>query len=209
MSALGLMARGAAPVVLASGSAARAAMLRAAGIELQVVRPAVDEAAVREALRAEGVATADAAVALAELKAVRGSALAAEDALVIGADQMLELDGAWLEKPADLAAARAQLLQLRGRRHRLVSAAVVCRGGSRIWHGLDAAELDVRPFSDDWLDAYLMAEGEAVTASVGAYRLEGLGAQLVARVRGDHFTVLGLPLLALLQHLRDQRVLPA
>jgi len=209
MSTGSLMAPGAPPVVLASGSDVRAALLRAAGLDVQVVRPAVDEAAVRDALRAEGVATADTAVALAELKAVRGSALAADDALVIGADQMLELDGAWLEKPVDRTAARAQLLQLRGRRHRLVSAAVVCRGGSRIWHGVDAAELDVRPFSDDWLDAYLDVEGEAATASVGAYRLEGPGAQLMARVRGDHFTVLGLPLLPLLQHLRDQRVLLA
>ena len=196
-------------VVLASGSAARATLLRDAGVPFVVVPALVDEASLREALHAEGVGVAEAATALAELKAHHVAARVPPEAIVIGADQLLEVDRAWLEKPADRAAAADQLRRLRGRRHRLVSAAVAFRGGARVWHEVDAATVTMRPFSDAFLDRYLDAAGDAVLASVGAYQLEGLGAQLMARVEGAHATVLGLPLLPLLQFLRDQEVLPA
>jgi septum formation protein len=197
------------PVALASRSAARAALLRAAGVEFVQVDAPVDEAAVREGLAAEGVGAEDAATVLAELKARRGADRVGPGAIVLGGDQILELDGSWLEKPADRAAARAQLLSLRGRRHRLVSSVVAFRGGGRVWHHAAAASVWVRPFGDAFLDAYLDAAGDDVLGSVGAYQLEGLGAQLIARVEGDFFTVLGLPLLPLLQFLRDQGVLRA
>ncbi len=195
------------PVILASGSATRAALLTAAGVPFSLARPVVDEAGMREALRADGCPVEEAAVALAEMKALRGSAGRSPDAVVLGADQLLDLSGEWLEKPADRAAARAQLLRLRGRDHRLVSAAVGVRGGTRVWHAVEAATIWVRPFSEEFLDAYLDAAGEAAVAGVGAYQLEGLGSQLVSRVQGDFFTVLGLPLLPLLAFLRDQGAL--
>ena len=195
------------PVILASSSRTRAQLLAAAGVPFTPLPALVDEAALRDALRAEGVRAEDAAVALAEMKAAHVAARAPESAIVLGADQLLEIDSDWLEKPVDRAAARAQLLRLRGRRHRLVSAVVAFRGGSRVWHDVDAATLAVRPFGDGFLDAYLDAVGDAVVGCVGAYQLEGLGAQLMARVDGAHATVLGMPLLPLLQFLRDQAVL--
>ncbi len=195
------------PLVLASASPTRAAMLEAVGLSVERRAPVVDEPAVREALRAEGARAEDAALALAELKARSIARQVPAQALVLGADQILELDGEWFEKPADRAAARAQLQRLRGRTHRLVSAAVLLQGEARIWHVVDRAELTVRPFSDAFLEAYLDRCGESVSSSVGAYRLEGPGALLIARVRGDHFTILGLPLLPLLAFLRDRGVL--
>jgi septum formation protein len=195
------------PVILASRSAARIGLLRAAGVEVVPVHAPVDEESVREGLKAEGVSTEDAATVLAELKARRGSDLAGPGPVVLGGDQILDLDGEWLEKPADRAAARAQLLRLRGREHRLVSAVVAFRNGARVWHHVEAARVWVRPFGDAFLNDYLDRAGDAVLGSVGAYQLEGLGAQLMARVEGDFFTILGLPLLPLLQFLRDQGVL--
>ena len=203
-----LAATEAPPVILASGSRARAQLLSAAGVPFTAVPALVDEAGLRDALRAEGVRAEEAAVALAEMKAAHVAARVPEAAIVLGSDQILELDGEWLEKPSDHAAARAQLLSLRGRSHRLVSAVVAFRGGSRVWHDVDRATLAVRPFSDGFLDLYLDAAGEAVLGCVGAYQLEGLGAQLMARVAGAQATVLGMPLLPLLQFLRDQGVLP-
>ncbi|MGD9511709.1 MAG: nucleoside triphosphate pyrophosphatase [Geminicoccaceae bacterium] len=195
------------PVILASGSRARAALLTAAGVPFTTVPALVDEAGLRDALQAEGVRAEDAAVALAEMKAAHVAARAPETAIVLGSDQLLDLDGDWLEKPLDRVAARAQLECLRGRRHRLISAVVAFHGGNRVWHHVDDAALTVRPFSDAFLATYLDAAGDAVLSSVGAYHLEGLGAQLMARVDGAQATVLGMPLLPLLQFLRDQGVL--
>ena len=158
------MPAGAPPVVLASGSVTRAALLKAAGVSFSVVRPVVDEAAIREALRAEDVPVEDAATALAEMKALRGPGRP-PDAIVIGGDQLLDLDGDWLEKPSDRAAARAQLLQLRGSAHSLVSAAVAVRDGVRVWHAVDSAKVWIRPFSETFLDAYRDAMGEAAHAA--------------------------------------------
>jgi septum formation protein len=198
----------ASPIVLASASSARAALLRAAGIPILVDAAAIDETEVRASLQAARAGPAAVAEALAELKAQRVSRRHA-GRLVIGADQVLERDGVLFDKPADLAAARDQLLALRGRRHQLVSAAVLVRDGQRVWHHVDRADLEMRDFSPGFLDRYLEVVGEATLSSVGAYHLEGVGAQLFASVEGDYFTILGLPLLPLLGILREHGVLPS
>jgi len=194
------------PVILASTSQTRIAMLQTAGVPIQAAGASVDEASVKDSYRAEGAPVEDCAEALAELKALTLSRRHPE-ALVIGADQILACEGRWFDKPVDRAAARTQLLELRGRKHQLVTAAVVMLGGERIWHIIDKADLVMRPFSEEFLDHYLDQAGEAVLTSVGAYQLEGLGAQLFTHVKGDHFTILGLPLLPLLDFLRDHGVL--
>lgn len=194
-------------VVLASGSRTRLAMLQAAGVDCVAVPATVDEEALREALAAEEVSTLDAAVALAELKAQRVAASFGGDVIVLGCDSLIELEGRWLAKAPSRAAARDKLLALRGKRHKLVSAVVGFRGGGRVWHGFDSATLDMRSFSDAFLDEYLNRAGDELTSSVGCYALEGLGAQLFGRVQGDWFTILGLPLVQTLQFLRDQGVL--
>ena len=195
------------PVVLASGSVTRRRMLEAAGVEV-VTQPApVDEEEVKLACRADGFTADQVAEALAELKAMRvGRTL--RDVLVIGADQMLECEGQWFDKPVGRDGARDQLAALSGRTHRLVSCVVVVHNGQRVWHHTDAARMAMRPLSGAFIERYLDAAGEAVHGSVGGYQLEGLGAQLFARVQGDHFTVLGLPLLPLLDYLRTRGVLP-
>lgn len=188
-------------LVLASGSRTRAAMLEQAGVPAILDRPLVDEDEVKAAGRAEGVPADAVAEALAELKAQRITRRH-PGALVVGADQMLDCEGRWFDKPADRAAARAQLLDLRGQTHQLVSCAVVVRDGERMWHKTDSARLTMRNFSEAFLDDYLDRVGDEVLHSVGAYQLEGLGAQLFHRVEGDFFTILGLPLLPLLGFLR-------
>ena len=193
-------------LVLATASPARIAMLRAAGVEALADPAAIDEADVKAALRADGADAADAAEALAEMKARRVSRRH-PDALVVGADQMLDCGGVWFDKPPDMEHARAQLMALRGKTHRLIACVVSVRDGERIWHHTDSAKLTVRPFTDAFLDMYLDRLGTAALSSVGAYQLEGLGVQLFSRVEGDHFTVLGMPLLPLLDHLRLQGVL--
>ncbi|WP_114859340.1 Maf family protein [Azospirillum brasilense] len=193
-------------VVLASGSRTRAEMLERAGVRVTLAPAAVDEEEIKLAARAEGAPVEDVAEALAELKAQRVTRKH-PGALVIGADQMLECEGRWFDKPADRDAARAQLQDLRGKAHRLVSCAVVIRDGERLWHHVDRARLTMRPFSDAFLESYLNAAGDDVLGSVGAYHLEGLGAQLFHRVDGDFFTILGLPLLPLLGFLRVHGVI--
>lgn len=193
-------------IVLASASPARAALLRAAGIAFEAVAAPVDEAAAKMAAREDGTSAGDAALVLAGLKA-RAVARRHPEALVIGCDQILVCEGAWFDKPPDLAAARDQLLALRGREHRLETAIVCHRGGGEIWRHLARPRLWMREFSPAFLDAYLDAEGEAVLASVGAYRLEARGALLFDRVEGEHASILGLPLPPLLAFLRQHRVL--
>lgn len=194
------------PLVLASASAARRAVLEGAGLHFEALPAAVDEAAIKEAAQAEGIAAADVAIILAEAKAERIGRRHPE-ALVIGCDQLLVCEGRWFDKPPDLAAARTQLLALRGRRHELVTAVVCHRHGSRIWQHVATPRLAMRDFSDAFLDAYLAMEGERVTTSVGAYRLEGPGVHLFASVQGEHAAILGIPLLPLLGFLRQHGVL--
>jgi septum formation protein len=190
------------PLILASQSSARASVLRAAGLRFET-RPAhVDEAAVKASMRAEGAQAT--ALALAGLKAAR---IRDPAALVIGADQLLVCDDAWFDKPIDRAAARTQLLALRGRVHILVTAMVCMREGREVWRHLARPRLAMRAFSEAFLDWYLEAEGDAVLSSVGAYRLEGLGIQLFDAVDGEHAAILGLPILPLLGFLRQHRVL--
>ncbi|WP_439599313.1 Maf family protein [Falsiroseomonas sp.] len=198
-------------LVLASASATRRALLESAGLRFEALAAAVDEAAIKEAAQAEGIPPAEAAIMLAEAKAMR-LARRRPEALVIGCDQLLVCrDEAgvlrWYDKPADMAAARRQLLALRGRMHELVTATVAWRDGQRIWQDVTTPRLTMRDFSEDFLDAYLAEEGEALLASVGAYRLEGLGVHLMAKVDGAHSAILGLPLLPLLGFLRQHGVL--
>ncbi|HYC03415.1 MAG TPA: Maf family protein [Azospirillaceae bacterium] len=196
------------PIVLASGSRTRLAMLEAAGLEV-VAKPApVDEDEVKRSCRADGFTSAQVAEALAELKAMR-VARNLGPVHTIGADQMLECEGEWFDKPADRAAARAQLLRLSGRTHKLISAVVMVHNGVRIWHHVASASLTMRSLGEDFVDRYLDAVGDAALTSVGAYQIEGMGAQLFSRVLGEHSTILGLPLLPLLDQLRVRGVLPA
>jgi septum formation protein len=191
-------------LVLASASPTRAGLLENAGFRVTRTPAAIDEAAVKEAFRREGADAATCAVALATAKAERISQRN-HGALVVGADQMLVCGDVWFDKPPDLDHARAQLIALRGRTHELVTAAVVFRDGADLWHHVARARLVMRNFSDDFLDEYLAAAGESVLGSVGAYQLERLGVHLFTRVEGDYFTVLGLPLLPLLDFLRAHR----
>ena len=192
------------PLVLASKSAVRRALLEAAGIPLEVVPADIDERAV-EARAAVGSA-AEAATLLAREKArVGGSAVTGH--FVVGADQTLALGRARFTKPTDREAAREQLRALAGRTHELHSAVAVARDGRVVFSHVDTARLTMRPLSERFVEAYLDAAGSSVTKSVGGYQLEGLGSHLFERIEGDYFTILGLPLFALLGFLRREGVL--
>jgi septum formation protein len=194
-------------LVLASGSEIRRTLLRNAGVR-HVVSPArVDEGALRDSLLAEGTAPRDIADALAEMKARRVSDKM-PGRLVLGCDQVLDLGGEILSKPADIDEARAQLLRMRGQAHDLLSAAVICEDGAPVWRHVGRARMRVREFSDAWLDGYLERNWPDVAQCVGAYKLEAEGVRLFSRVEGDYFTVVGLPLLDLLAFLTLRGDLP-
>jgi septum formation protein len=195
-------------LVLASESASRKRLLEAAGVEIVCDPAGIDEAILKRQCRERGDDAETCALALAAAKAQRVTARH-EDALVIGADQILECDGVWLDKPRDLADAKAQLAMLRGRRHALVTAAAAAERGDISWRHVATARLVMRRFDDAFLDRYLAAMGERVMRTVGGYELEGLGAQLFDEVEGDYFAILGLPLLPLLAFLRARGALPA
>jgi septum formation protein len=194
------------PLILASASVVRARLLAAAGVEFRIEPAGIDEASVKRVYRVDRRTPVDCALALAEAKAQSVSRWY-RSALIIGADQILVCGGEWFDKPADLGAARAQLKALRGHTHLLATAVCVVRGGERVWHHICAPELTMRDFSDAFLDGYLAAEADMVLASVGAYRLEARGVQLFDDIQGDHFAILGLPLIELLGFLRERRAL--
>jgi septum formation protein len=194
-------------LILASSSPTRRRLLADAGLEFEIEPARIDEAAVRSRFAAGGRSASDCALALAEAKG-RYVAARHPSALVIGADQMLVCDGVWIDKPPDLADARLQLQNLRGRTHQLLTAACVVEGPVCKWRASCSAQLTMREFSNAFLDRYMAAEGAAILASVGAYRLEGRGIQLFARIEGDYFAILGIPLLELLSFLREHGALP-
>ncbi len=194
-------------LVLASTSASRQAMLRAAQVPFEAVAPNVDEREIKASMVAAGAGAREVADALAELKACKVSRRL-PGALVLGSDQILECDnGTLLDKPEGRDGAAAHLRRLMGRDHRLVCGAVIALDGQPVWRVVDTARLSMRTLSDAFIAAYLDLEGEAVLSSVGAYRIEGPGAQLFTRIDGDHFTVMGLPLLPVLDYLRVRGVI--
>ncbi len=196
------------PIVLASSSSIRAALLRNAGLEIATHPARVDEAAVRAALEAEGAPPRDLADTLAEMKAER-VARRHPEALVIGCDQVLAFQGQAFGKPEDAAELRAQLLALRGRTHQLLSAAVVFEDGRPVWRHVGQARLTMRDYSDAWLDGYLARNGADLLDSVGGYKLESEGVRLFSAIEGDYFTILGLPLIPLLGWLGELGSIPA
>ena len=192
-------------LVLASQSQARQDLLRNAGLVFEAVPAKVDESEMKLSLQAAGASAKETAVALAELKALKISR-DFPGHLIVGADQMLECNGVWFDKPADMSHARAHLSALRGKTHMLQNAVCVARSGTIIWHYTNSASLEMRAFSDEFLDEYLQKAGENILSSVGAYQLEGIGSQLFNRVEGDFFSILGLPLLPLIDFLRGHGI---
>ena len=196
-------------LILASQSASRRAMLAAAGVPHEAMAAGVDEDAMKAALRAEGVSPRTLADALAELKATKLSRRHPTD-LVLGCDSTVAFDdGTMIDKAESREQQHDLLRRLSGTRHRLHSAAVICEGGAPVWRHVDSATLHVRPLSDAFIDSYLDREWPAIGQCVGGYRIEGPGAQLFARIEGSQFTILGLPLLPLLDYLRIRGVLDA
>jgi septum formation protein len=193
------------PVVLASASAIRAELLMRAGVVVIRDAAGVDEAEVKRSFQREGLDAARCAEALAAAKATRVAGRHI-GALVIGADQILDSAGTWFDKPGDRAEARAQLIALRGKRHELATAVVVAQNGAVLWRHVERPRLAMRDFSDRFLDDYLETLGDDALAAVGAYQIESRGVQLFARIEGDYFAILGLPLLPLLDFLRGHGV---
>lgn len=188
-------------LVLASGSRIRATLLANARLDFTVDPATVDERAVEAPLLEAGFPPEDIAQVLAEAKALDVAGRRPQD-LVIGADQVLGLGNARFTKPADMEAARRQLLDLSGKTHELHSAVVLARGGEVLWRHVSTARLTMRALSPAEIGRYLALAGDAVLSSVGCYQLENVGVRLFERIEGDYFTILGLPLLPLLGELR-------
>lgn len=195
-------------MVLASASPTRAMLMSRAGLDFAVEAARLDEEAIRESLLSEGASARDIADSLAGMKAQRVSSRH-PGALVIGSDQVLALGERVLGKAATMDDARDQLLQLRGRSHRLLSAVVVCQDGVPLWRHVGEARLVMREFSQDWLELYLVRNADAALGSVGAYRIEEEGVRLFSQIEGDYFTILGLPMLPLLSWLSLRGAIPS
>ncbi|GBR09266.1 Maf family protein [Acetobacter oeni] len=195
-------------LVLASGSAARAALLTGSGLPFTVQAAEIDERVLKEAGRAAGDTPGTVALRLAAAKALDVSGRHADpDAVITGADQMLSCEGVWFDKPGSHSEARDQLMFLRGRTHYLHSAVVLCRGESVFWQHVSTCALTMRAFSDTFTDMYFALDGGACLSCVGAYRVEGPGVHLFERIEGDYSAILGLPMLPLLQALRAHGIL--
>ena len=196
-------------LILASKSKARLAMLTAAGVPVEAIAANVDEETLKDGLKSEGVTARNLADALAEAKAVRLSRRIGSG-LVLGADQILALDdGTMLDKPANPADAIAQLKLLSGTKHKLFSAAVIAEQGIPVWRHVDIATLSVRTLSDSFIEQYVESEWDNIRHCVGCYEIEGRGVQLFSAITGSQFTIMGLPLLHLLDYLRIRSILPS
>ena len=192
-------------LILASGSAIRAQIMRQAGLDFEVISKPVDEAAIKEAMLDDKARMRDIADALAEAKSKRVSLT--EPGYVIGADQIMVMENKLYDKPQTIEQARERLKLMRGKTHKLMGAVVICYGGQAIWRHLAVTTLTMREFSDDFLEHYIELEGENLTRSVGAYRFEDIGAHLFSEVKGDFFSILGLSLLPVLDFLRVRGVI--
>lgn len=193
------------PIILASGSESRRSLLAGAGVQAKSIRPNVDEEMARAAFRQEGLKIRDQAMRLAELKAQKVSMR--ESGLVIGGDQMLNLEETAFDKPKDIADAKNHIVQMSGKTHVLETALVVYENGQSVWRHLARPKLTMRQLSPEFIDSYIAETGEDVLSTVGAYKMESLGAQLFAKIEGDYFSILGLPLFPLLDYLRERGVL--
>lgn len=193
-------------LILASSSRSRADMLRNAGVEFEIVPAHADEDAVKQSMAGSGAPAI--AEALAELKALTISTKHPK-ALVLGADQILDFEGEIVSKSESMPGAAALLRRLRGKSHRLVTAAALVLDGAPVWRHVEISTLHMRQFSDEFLQSYVAAEGDDLLSGVGCYRLEGRGSQLFERIEGDYFSILGLPLLPLLAALREHGILRA
>jgi septum formation protein len=192
--------------ILASGSSSRRQILARAGVNFLAQSSDIDETPIKEEALRLGLDVAATAFRLAEAKAL-DVAKAHSGALILGADQMLDCLGQRFDKPVDIADVRAQLLLLRGQKHRLTSALVMAKDKEIIWRYVEEAWLTMRDFSENFLDDYLESQGNEVTSTVGGYRIEEKGIQLFAAIEGEHTTILGLPLLPLLHFLRQQGII--
>lgn len=190
------------PIILASGSAIRKDILSGAGLSYEVIVKPVDEATIKNSMLAEGAKPREIADALAQAKSIKVSRN--HPGLVIGADQVMVMEGRLFDKPKDLTEARTRLLSMRGKPHQLIGAVVICENGEPVWRHASKTSLHVRDFSDAFLDAYIEAEGADILSSVGGYKFEGRGAQLFSHVEGDFFSILGLSLLPVLDYLRTR-----
>jgi septum formation protein len=204
---IGFLQGGRPPLILASSSKIRAQLLEAAGLAFIVEPPGLDESAMRQAVGGERLLSpSDVAEVLARAKAEAVSDLA-RTAYVVGADQVLSFGDVILSKPDSMETARRQLLDLRGKSHKLHTSVALATNGATVWAETQVATLTMRKLSPEFIGRYLAAAGEEVLNSVGAYQIESFGIQLFEKIDGDYFTILGLPLLPLLAALRREGVI--
>lgn len=193
-------------IILASGSAARQSMLKNAGLEFNITPADIDEEKIISTLQETGASASNIALTLAQEKA-RAISLQNNEAYVIGSDQLLSMDDVFFSKAKNRAEARQRLESFAGNEHFLTSAVCVMKGGQDIWHKVDAAALQMKPLSAQALDKYIEIAGDTLTHCVGCYALEGAGIRLFRSIRGDYFTILGMPLLPLLNFLEGEGVI--